>query len=46
MAQLPMDTAALIERYGPHLNATPPGGWESVGEPAQHVKTHCCFSGV
>jgi assimilatory nitrate reductase catalytic subunit len=46
MARLPMDTAALIERYGPHLNATPPGGWESSGEPAQHVKTHCCFCGV
>lgn len=46
MARLPMDTAALIERYGPHLNATPPGGWESSGEPARHVKTHCCFCGV
>ena len=46
MARLPQSAEALIERYGPHLNETPFGGWESGGEPAEHVKTHCCFCGV
>ena len=35
----------FIERFGPHLNYTPPGGWEAQ-MPDRLVKTHCCFCGV
>jgi assimilatory nitrate reductase catalytic subunit len=37
----------LLDRYGPHLTDTPPGGWESRGdhETETLVKTHCCFCG-
>jgi assimilatory nitrate reductase catalytic subunit len=47
MARLPIDESILIERYGPHLNYEPPGGWQSEAQnPAQKlVKTHCCFCG-
>src|SRR5215467_10114667 len=47
MARPPIDEAALVERYGPHLNYEPPGGWQSESQdPAQKlVKTHCCFCG-
>ena len=47
MAKLPMDPEALLERYGPHLNYTPAGGWqEESRHPADRlVKTHCCFCG-
>ncbi len=36
-----------MERYGPHLNYVPPGGWrdESRHPASRLVKTHCCFCG-
>src|SRR5215472_11076055 len=47
MARPPIDETALVERYGPHLNYEPPGGWQSEAQdPAQRlVQTHCCFCG-
>src|SRR5512134_796930 len=47
MARPPIDEAGLIERYGPHLNYEPPGGWQDEARnPAEKlVKTHCCFCG-
>jgi assimilatory nitrate reductase catalytic subunit len=36
---------ALAERYGPHLNYVPPGGWGEKSAPEKLVKTHCCFCG-
>jgi assimilatory nitrate reductase catalytic subunit len=36
----------MIDEFGPHLHATPPGGWGDQGEPDKLVKTHCCFCGV
>ena len=47
MARPPIDEAAILERYGPHLNYEPPGGWQSEAQdPAQKlVRTHCCFCG-
>ena len=37
----------LRERYGPHLNYNPPGGWHGEAHSAAEklVKTHCCFCG-
>ena len=45
MAELPVTEAELIERFGPHLNETPAGGWESHADLDREVKTHCCFCG-
>ena len=45
MATLPLLEQELIDRYGPHLNVAPPGGWQPI-EPDRLVKTHCCFCGV
>ena len=45
MARLPVTEAELIERYGPHLNRTPPGGWDADIEFDRVVDTHCCFCG-
>ncbi len=45
MAELPLTEDALIERYGPHLNRTPPGGWDAGLEIDRTVDTHCCFCG-
>ena len=47
MAKAPADLTALHSRFGPHLNYTPPGGWqaESHREDDRMVKTHCCFCG-
>ena len=45
MAELPVTEAELIERFGPHLNETPAGGWESHASLDREVKTHCCFCG-
>jgi assimilatory nitrate reductase catalytic subunit len=45
MARLPVTEAALIEQYGPHLNETPPGGWDAGLEVDKVVETHCCFCG-
>jgi assimilatory nitrate reductase catalytic subunit len=47
VANPPLPPEELAERYGPHLNYTPPGGWqeESRHEDDRLVKTHCCFCG-
>src|SRR6476469_8305985 len=47
MAKTPLPVETLIDRYGPHLNYTPPGGWRDESRhPAERlVKTHCCFCG-
>jgi assimilatory nitrate reductase catalytic subunit len=45
MARAPLTEEELIERYGPHLNYAPPGGWERDVEAEEVVKTHCCFCG-
>ncbi len=47
MAEPPVPEIEIAERYGPHGNYVPPGGWDrnaSLG-PAKLVKTHCCFCG-
>jgi assimilatory nitrate reductase catalytic subunit len=44
VAKLPTSEKTLIEQFGPHLNDTPPGGWEA-GPPDALVETHCCFCG-
>jgi assimilatory nitrate reductase catalytic subunit len=46
MAHLPLSEEQLIERYGPHLQYEPPGGWQAGGTANRLVKTHCCFCGV
>ncbi len=47
MAKPPLPIETLIDRYGPHLNYLPPGGWRDESRhPADRlVKTHCCFCG-
>jgi assimilatory nitrate reductase catalytic subunit len=45
MAELPVSERSLIERYGPHLNRVPPGGWDADVEVDRVVDTHCCFCG-
>ena len=47
MAKAPVSEEILKEKFGPHLNYKPPGGWndESVHPPEKLVKTHCCFCG-
>ncbi len=47
MAKPPLPIETLIDRYGPHLNYVPPGGWrdESRNPAEKLVKTHCCFCG-
>ena len=45
MARPPITDEELIERYGPHLNRTPPGGWNAGIEVDRVVDTHCCFCG-
>ena len=47
MAVPPNDEARLIERFGPHPQYEPPGGWQDESRrPAEKlVKTHCCFCG-
>ena len=45
MAHPPLSEEALVERFGPHLNVQPPGGWNAGIEPDREVKTHCCFCG-
>jgi assimilatory nitrate reductase catalytic subunit len=46
MARLPLPEEQLIDRYGPHLNYEPPGGWHAGGPPDRLVQTHCCFCGI
>jgi len=47
VAKAPADLNQLHSQFGPHLNYTPPGGWqaESHSEDEKLVKTHCCFCG-
>jgi len=47
VARLPASPETLAERFGPHLNYNPPGGWQHESEtaPDKLVKTHCCFCG-
>ena len=45
MAIPTLDEGQFIDRYGPHLNYEPPGGWQEQA-PGKLVKTHCCFCGV
>lgn len=45
MSDLPVSEQSLIERYGPHLNRVPPGGWDADVEVDRVVDTHCCFCG-
>ncbi len=45
MAHPPLTEQELIERYGPHLNQEPPGGWDSGLRVDKVVDTHCCFCG-
>ena len=47
MAVPPIDEAKSVERFGPHLQYEPPGGWrdESTNPAQKLVKTHCCFCG-
>src|SRR5262245_26597203 len=48
MAKVPQPIEQLNALYGPHLNYTPPGGWNEASRqpPDQLVKTHCCFCGM
>ncbi len=47
MAKPPAPVESLTAIYGPHLQYTPPGGWddESIHPAEKLVKTHCCFCG-
>ena len=45
MARPPISFEQIVDKFGPHLNYNPPGGWEGRGEPEKLVKTHCCFCG-
>jgi assimilatory nitrate reductase catalytic subunit len=45
MARIPLTEEALVEKYGPHLNRTPPGGWDAGLDIDFVVDTHCCFCG-
>jgi assimilatory nitrate reductase catalytic subunit len=45
MANKPVSDEELIDRFGPHLNEAPPGGWDAGLEVDRVVNTHCCFCG-
>ncbi len=45
MADIPITEESLIERFGPHLNRVPPGGWDAGLDIDRVVDTHCCFCG-
>ncbi|MEO5723432.1 MAG: molybdopterin-dependent oxidoreductase, partial [Ilumatobacteraceae bacterium] len=45
MARAPLTEAELVDKYGPHLNQAPPGGWNAGIEVDRVVNTHCCFCG-
>src|SRR5881409_2052213 len=45
MAIPTLDETQFIDKFGPHLNYEPAGGWQEQ-EPDRLVKTHCCFCGV
>ncbi len=47
MAKPALPAGRYLERWGPHPQDVPPGGWgEEAQRPAEKlVKTHCCFCG-
>src|SRR3569833_2910764 len=45
MAKLPVPLPVLVDRFGPHPQYEPLGGWTAAEEPDRVVKTHCCFCG-
>jgi assimilatory nitrate reductase catalytic subunit len=45
MAEIPVTEDELVARFGPHLNKTPPGGWNAGLDFDREVQTHCCFCG-
>ncbi|HLV81460.1 MAG TPA: molybdopterin-dependent oxidoreductase, partial [Chthonomonadaceae bacterium] len=45
MSKPPLPIEQLKQQFGPHLNYTPPGGWQASEEPDKLVPTHCCFCG-
>jgi assimilatory nitrate reductase catalytic subunit len=46
MARPPRSEDELVARWGPHVNRTPPGGWNAGLEGVEReVATHCCFCG-
>jgi assimilatory nitrate reductase catalytic subunit len=45
VATKPVTDEELIEKYGPHLNQAPPGGWNAGLKVEKEVETHCCFCG-
>jgi assimilatory nitrate reductase catalytic subunit len=47
VAKAPETELEIRERYGPHGNYVPPGGWNRSAGPGEGklVKTHCCFCG-
>jgi assimilatory nitrate reductase catalytic subunit len=45
MARPAVEIPVLVDRFGPHANYVPAGGWAPVGEVDRLVKTHCCFCG-
>jgi assimilatory nitrate reductase catalytic subunit len=47
VAKPPPQADVLAEKFGPHLNYSPPGGWQDESRHASDrlVKTHCCFCG-
>jgi len=47
VARPPLPENVLVERFGPHPNYVPPGGWSDLAthRPDRLVKTHCCFCG-
>jgi assimilatory nitrate reductase catalytic subunit len=45
VAKIPVPPEQLVDRYGPHLNYIPKGGWHEEAGPETLVKTHCCFCG-
>jgi assimilatory nitrate reductase catalytic subunit len=47
VADLPVPYDVLTQRFGPHPQHEPPGGWQELSRrtPDRLVKTHCCFCG-
>jgi assimilatory nitrate reductase catalytic subunit len=45
MAVPTLDEIQFTDKFGPHLNYEPHGGWHEE-EADKLVKTHCCFCGV
>ena len=47
MAKPALPVAGYLDRWGPHPQHAPPGGWgDEAQRPAEKlVKTHCCFCG-